>query len=99
MGFEVSCSDLGIHDCDWVATGETAGEVVEQVVRNVRKEQKIRMPDAEAILSGDAYDSPLDESLDPAVTTIIRRLREELNLQNRGDDTDIGFGGVRAKSP
>jgi predicted small metal-binding protein len=102
MRYTVSCTDLGIHNCDWTATGETAGDVVEDVVRHVRKEQKINLPDAQTIMEGDFWQNPLDDTMDPAVVTIVQRLRERLNLQDADtgtdvDDIDIVAG--RVKSP
>ncbi len=99
MSIQLSCRDLGIQDCDWVATGETAGDIVEQVVRHLRKEQNINLPDPEEILEGDFTQSPLDDTMDPAVATIIRRLREKLNLEERGTSPDIGLVSGRVKSP
>ena len=99
MHYTVSCTDLGIHNCDWTATGETAGDVVEEVVRHMRKEQKIDMPDAQAILEGDSWENPMDDTMDPAVVTIVQRLRERLNLRDTDTGADFDIAAGRVKSP
>lgn len=100
MTIEISCSELGVHDCDWVATGETAGDVVEQVVRHLRKDQKINMPDAETILEGDFFEDPIGDATDPAASMIVRRLREALNLTGTAGTTpDAGPVAGRLRSP
>jgi len=101
MTIEISCSDLGIHDCDWVAAGETAGDVVEQVVQHVRKQHKINVPDAETFMEGDFFEDPIGGTPDPGSATIVRRLREELNLQETGTGTTPKAGPVagRLRSP
>lgn len=81
MTISLACADLGIQDCDWVVSGETPAEVVEQVVRRLRKEKGIKMPDPEAILEGDLTEDPLDDGIDEAAATIVRRLYEELDIQ------------------
>jgi predicted small metal-binding protein len=97
MTIELRCSDLGIRDCSWVARGETAGDVVEQVVRHLRREQDINMPNPEQIIEGQVYDDPMD-TLDPAVATLVERLREELNLGGTRGTPDVGPLTGRAKS-
>jgi predicted small metal-binding protein len=97
MTIELSCSELGIHNCDWVARGATAGEVVEQVVQHLSRHQNINMPDPDAIVEGWVFDDPMDTP-DPEVATIVRRLREKLNLQGTEGTGDIGPLPGRPKS-
>ena len=44
---EVSCNELGVIDCDYVARGMTPGEVLEKMVDHLRSEHDLDMPDAE----------------------------------------------------
>ena len=101
MSYRLSCSDLGIHNCDWVVAGETAGDVIEQVVDRLRKEHDVRLPDAQTILAGDLDRDPIGDDVDLAADVIVERLREKLNLQGTGGtagvDLDIDPG--RWKSP
>ena len=48
---EVSCLELGVIDCDYIARGMTPGEVLEKMVDHLRSEHDLDMPDAEEILS------------------------------------------------
>lgn len=72
-------SDLGIEDCDFVATGESAGDVVEEVVEHLRAEHDLDLPDADVILAGKLSRDPL-EIVDPAVALVVERLTEALNI-------------------
>lgn len=76
---KVGCSELGIQDCDFVAKGETAGDVVKEAVEHLRAEHDIDMPDADVILAGKVSQDPL-EMVDPAVALIAQRLTEALNI-------------------
>jgi predicted small metal-binding protein len=73
------CSELGVKDCDAVISGETAGDVVAEVVDHLRAEHDIDMPDADIILKGKVTEDPLDV-VDPAVALVVERLTEALNL-------------------
>jgi predicted small metal-binding protein len=80
MAKEISCDELGIVGCDFIARGETAGDVVEQVVQHLHSEHDIDLPDADAILEGRVGDNPnvvgsKEEFL------IIERLRESLDIE------------------
>ena len=86
MPHQVRCDeDLGIQGCDFVASGEAAGDVVDQVVTHIRREHHVKMPAADAILTGAASSDPLTPGMDKAANTVIRRLRETLNLRSYGD--------------
>lgn len=37
MSKELHCADLGLRDCDWVAKGSTAGEILKQTVAHAEK--------------------------------------------------------------
>jgi predicted small metal-binding protein len=76
---KIECSELGIQDCDFTASGETAGDVVEQVVQHLRDEHDIDMPDADVILEGKVKEDPL-ASVEPDVALVIQRLTEALNI-------------------
>jgi predicted small metal-binding protein len=79
MTKRIKCSELGVKDCDFTVSGETAGEVVGKVVEHLRAEHDIDMPDADVILAGGVRDDPL-EKLDPATALVIDRLKEALNI-------------------
>jgi predicted small metal-binding protein len=79
MSKEIKGSDLGIEDCDFAARGETAGDVVEEVVEHLRAEHGIDMPDADVILAGGVSDDPL-KMVDPAVKVVVERLTDALNI-------------------
>jgi len=37
MSKELHCADLGMRDCDWVAKGSTAGEILKQTVKHAEQ--------------------------------------------------------------
>jgi predicted small metal-binding protein len=76
---KIECSDLRIKDCDFVAKGETAGDVVEKVVEHLRAEHDLDMPDADAILAGKLSHDSL-EIVEPAVALVVERLTEALDI-------------------
>lgn len=79
MTKQITASELGIQDCDFTARGETASDVVGQVVEHLRAEHGIDMPDAEIIMSGDLSKSILPP-IDPGVQMIVDRMKETLNI-------------------
>ena len=79
MTKRIECSELGIEDCDFAASGETAGDVVREVVAHLRAEHSMDMPDADVILDGEVKEDPL-ELVDPAVELVVARLTEALNI-------------------
>lgn len=96
---EVRGEDLGIADCDFVAQGEDAKTVVDQMVAHLEDEHDIDMPDAEVIL-GDYPDIPnLIKTLervfsgepDEETQMVVRRLREALDIHTMGD-ASVGTG-------
>jgi len=79
MTKELGCSELGVKDCDFVASGETVSDVVEEMVGHLREEHDIEMPDAKTILKGDVTDeSP--EMADEATELIVNRMIEKLEI-------------------
>lgn len=88
---ELSCEEIGIADCDYVARGETAGDVVDDMIEHLEDHHDIELPDPDAIMSfasGDEESDALD--LDIVLTEeariVTQRIREELQL---GDDDDL----------
>ena len=79
MTKKVECKELGIKDCDFSASGETAGDVVREMVEHLRTEHSIDMPDADVILAGEVKEDPL-ELVDADVALVVKRLKEALNL-------------------
>jgi predicted small metal-binding protein len=91
---EVRGADLGIADCDYVAEGEDAKAVVDQMAAHLEEEHGIEMPDADVVL-GD-YPNTADLLLavkeaftggaDRETQMVVQRLREELEIQMTGAD-------------
>jgi predicted small metal-binding protein len=75
----IECAELGIEDCNFVASGETDGDVVREVVKHLRTEHDIDMPDADTIMAGELKEEPL-EMVDPDVKIIVERLTEALDI-------------------
>jgi predicted small metal-binding protein len=78
---EVRCSDLGVHECDFVAQGETPAEVVEQVVKHLRSEYGVDLPDVDEILEGRTpADRLMEGRISKDAALVITRLRERLGI-------------------
>jgi predicted small metal-binding protein len=73
---EIRGKDLGVANCDLVARAEAPGEIVHKVVGHLREAHDIDMPDAEVILEGQVEETDVDQK----VWTIVKRIREDLNL-------------------
>jgi predicted small metal-binding protein len=80
MAKEIHCDELGIAGCDFVARGETAGDVVKQVVEHLRSEHEIEMPDADDILESRVRDDPVMAD-NKKVWLVIEKLRESLDIE------------------
>ena len=79
MSKMISCSELGVKDCEFVASGMTVNDVVEEMVEHLREEHDIKMPDAKMILNGDVgVDTP--EMADKATELIVNRMIEKLEI-------------------
>jgi predicted small metal-binding protein len=85
MSKKIKCSELGFQNCDFVAEGETAGDVVREIVEHLRSEHDIDLPDAEVILKGKMTES-LFEQADKATQLVITRLTEKLNIDSSPED-------------
>ena len=85
MSKKIKCSELGIQNCDFVAEGETSGDVVREIVEHIRSEHDIDLPDAEVILKGKITDGPFEQA-DRATELVITRLREKLNIESSDED-------------
>ena len=91
---KVRGTDLGIVDCDFVAEGEDAKAVVDQMASHLEEEHGIEIPDADVVL-GD-YPNTADLLLavkeaftggaDRETQMVVQRLREELEIQMTGED-------------
>ena len=98
---EVRCADLGIADCDYVARGETAKAVVDQMVEHLEDEHGIEMPDSEIILGEYPDIGNLIKTLgrifsgepDEETRLVVQRLREALDIHTTGD-ASLGMGGT-----
>jgi predicted small metal-binding protein len=78
MAMQISCNELGIQGCNFVASGATPGEVIRKVVDHVRARHDVDLPDADAILDGRLRDTPM-EGANPGAETIVKRLAEKLD--------------------
>lgn len=85
MSKKIKCSELGFQNCDFVAEGETAGEVVREIVEHLRSEHDIDMPDPEVILKGKMTEGPFEQA-DKVTKLVITRLSEKLNIDVSPED-------------
>jgi predicted small metal-binding protein len=85
MERELSCNALGVANCDYVARGESAADVVEAMVNHLEDKHGIDMPDIEDIMQGTDHAGVFEER-DPAANLMVRRMRETLNLQDENID-------------
>jgi predicted small metal-binding protein len=76
---KIKCSELGVRDCDFVAKGESPGEIVKEVVEHLRAEHDIDMPDTDTILAGEVGEE-FTEVIGEEVTLIVERLTTALNI-------------------
>lgn len=82
MTYQVSCNeDLGIEGCDFVASGESPADVLEELLPHLRSAHNLSMPDADTILDGYVREDPFvnGEAAGP-VETVVRRLQRALEL-------------------
>jgi predicted small metal-binding protein len=77
---KLNCHDLGIKNCDWVASGDTPADVVKEAVAHLRHEHGLDMPDAELIMEGKDDDDPIFTTASEAVQLVVKRLDEKLHL-------------------
>lgn len=77
--------DLGIAGCEYVASGETPGDVVRDVKEHLKDEHNVDLPETEAILEGREFDETVIGASEDA-NIIVRRLREALAV---GGDEDV----------
>jgi predicted small metal-binding protein len=74
----IESSDLGIQNCNFSASGETAGEIVKEVVEHLRDEHDIDMPDVADILEGKVSEDLKHNN--PSAYLVVERLIETLNI-------------------
>lgn len=79
MTKRLACKQLGVIGCDFSASGESAGDIVRQVVEHLRAEHDMDMPDPEIILEGETMEDPLD-MVEPGSALVVQRLKEALNI-------------------
>jgi predicted small metal-binding protein len=81
---ELRCSELGVADCDYVARGETTGDVLEDMSEHLKTEHDIELPETEEIVKG-LVD---EDDLDSEARIIVDRLQERLAIAE-GEDRDV----------
>ena len=93
---EIKGGDLGVVDCDYVARGEDAKAVVEDMVAHLEEEHDIDMPDPEVILDPDRKEGVLTKIADAlaggrdrGTELLIQRLRTALDIKTE-DGTRTG---------
>jgi predicted small metal-binding protein len=92
---ELSCEDLQVADCDYVARGETAQDVVEEMVDHLEGEHDIGMPDPDVIMETYPDDETFLQELgevfagepDRETRLILERIRSELNIGQQEEIT------------
>ena len=85
MKMSITGKELGINDCDFEASGDTAGDVVSQVVDHLREVHDLDMPDVETILEGQSSDEFLSDA-DPGIALVVERLTSKLNIVRQDED-------------
>lgn len=89
---ELRCSELTVADCDYVARGETTGDVLEDIIEHLDEEHDVELPDAEDIID-DAVD---EDELDGEARVIVNRIQERMAIAEAGgaelsgSDLDVG---------
>ena len=95
MAFNVHGEDdLGVAGCDYVASGETAEEVIDEMSAHLRDEHDVDLPDTELILSEDQINLADDEE-----QLVVSRLREALNLGDQTDTSDTSDDSAAVVPP
>jgi predicted small metal-binding protein len=91
----ISCRNIGLQDCDFIAHGGSEFEVVRRMVKHLRTEHGLSIPCAEAIMKGEAC-SEKYRPQDSAVTMIINRLSEvmEIEVPNLSETPNPPFIGT-----
>jgi len=72
MTMTVTCSDLGIMDCNYEAHGETSEEVLKNMVEHLRDHHSMDIKEDDVLVG--------DRSVSEAVSVVVMRLRQELEL-------------------
>lgn len=97
---KVSGKDLGIDNCNYVASGQTAGDVLKKMVAHLEQEHNMHMPPADDLLDlfqteQDRFDwtlAPVVNArfpLDEGAILVLRRLKEKLHLPNTLTDNRV----------
>lgn len=100
---EMHCSELGVHECDFVAHGETPAEIVEQFAEHLRSEYGIDLPDTEDVLEGRTpTDQLMEGRIGKGAALVVTRLREKLGIDVESEEeppTMPGPGIIAMKGP
>jgi predicted small metal-binding protein len=105
---ELHCSELGVHECAYVAQGESPAEVVEQFVEHLRSEYGMDLPDVDQILEGRRpADRLMEGRISKEAALVVTRLREKLGIDTETvqEPTEmpgpgvINVGGPTGQSP
>ena len=96
---EIPCSELGVHECTFVAHGESPAEIVEQFAKHLRSEYGIDLPDTDEILEGRTPTERLMEGrISKDAALVVTRLREKLGIdvEPSEDSPDLPRPGIVA---
>ena len=100
---ELACSELGVHECDFVAHGDSPAEIVEQFAEHLRSEYGIDLPDTEDILEGRTpTDRLMEGRIGKDAALVVTRLREKLGIDVESEEeppTMPGPGVIAMKGP
>jgi len=91
---EVSCENLGVVDCEFVAQGEDKKEVVTEMVSHLEEEHGLDLPDPDVILETYPDEETLIAKLaeifaggpDKETELIVNRLRNKLDIGTEDND-------------
>jgi len=82
MTIKMNCAELSVNDCNFTATGETPGEIVEQMVDHLESDHGMDLPDVDSILTGMTLaDTLMEGRFDADAIMVVRRLREKLDIE------------------
>lgn len=75
--------ELNVTGCTFVAEGETAADILQQMIEHLEEEHELQLPNAEAILSGKVEETDLTHGS----RLVLERIRERLDLTDKGSSS------------
>ncbi len=96
MSMKIHGSELGVAGCDFVVEGETAEDVINQMIDHLDSEHDIKLPKADVIIDWSGSENTT-LTIQQDIILIIERIRDELNLG--GSDAPQGTGQAISRAP